>query len=487
MNKGNMSRRGFLARSLAGLTVGAGLPAWFAQDLLAEQQQEQARQARQPNGPNDRIVMAAIGVGTNYTRRGSGQLHGERGVHIMEDARRQRGVQFVAVCDVDRHNRDHAARLVGRDCRAFEDFRQVLQNRDINAITIGTPDHWHSLIAAAAMRAGKDVYCEKPLTLTVDEGKGLVRVQRATNKIFQTGSQQRTEFGGRFRLAAELVRNGRLGRVHRITTLIGANPRGGPFAAAAPPDGLNWDFWLGQTSRVDYVPQRCFYEFRWWYEYSGGKMTDWGAHHNDIAQWALGMDGSGPVAVEGRGEMPDRRPNCYNCHPTFEATYTYANGPGGAMGTRLICRNGPPDNFPARRANGSRYDNGVLFEGEDNKWIFVDRGTIVASDGDAMTSRLLSERLPAGATRLPVSNSQMGNFLECVRSRQQPICNVNVGHRSATVCHLGNIAIRTGRSLRWDPAQERFTGANADEGNRMLSREMRGEWGRFWQQQVGES
>ena len=484
MNKGNMSRRGFLANSLAGLTVGAGLPMWFAQELLAEQQEEQARQQRQPAGANDRIVMAAIGVGTNYTRRGGRPVHGERGVQIMRDAMGQRGVQMVAVCDVDRHNRDFAARLVGRDCRAVEDFREILRNRDIQAVTIGTPDHWHALIAVAAMRAGKDVYCEKPLTLTIDEGKGMVRTQQATNRVLQTGSQQRSD--PRFRLACELVRNNRIGRIQKVTTLIGDNPRGGPFMAAAPPDGLNWDFWLGQTPRVDYVPQRCFYEFRWWYEYSGGKMTDWGAHHNDIAQWGLGMDDSGPAEVEGRGEMPDRRANCYNCHPHFEATYRYANGPGGALGTRLICRSQPPADFPAR--NGARpHDNGILFEGEDRKWIFVNRGTIIASDGNATTSRLLTERLPAGATRLPVSANHMGNFIECVRSRRQPICNVVVGHRSVSVCHLGNIAIRTGWRLRWNPAEQRFTGDHAEEANRWLSRPMRGEWAAFWREQAGQA
>src|SRR5947209_943033 len=332
MDKGNMSRRGFLARSLAGLTLGAGLPMWYAREILAEQQEAQGRQAA---GGREPIVMGAIGVGTNYTRRGAGggAVHGERGIQIMQDAMR-RGARFVAVCDVDRHNREFAARIAGRDCRAVEDFRELLRNRDIQAVTIGTPDHWHALIAVAAMRAGKDVYCEKPLTLTIDEGKGIVRVAAATNRILQTGSQQRTEMAGRFRLAAELVRNNSIGRVHRITTLIGGNPVGGPFMTRMPPEGLNWNFWLGQTPRVDYVPQRCFYEFRWWYEYSGGKMTDWGAHHNDIAQWALNMDNSGPVRVERvSATAPANNPRSYNCHPHFEVRYTYANGANGANGT----------------------------------------------------------------------------------------------------------------------------------------------------------
>ncbi len=477
MNKGNMSRRGFLARSLTGLTA-AGLPIWFANEL---QTQAQEKTDAAPRGANDRIVMGAIGVGSNYTRRtGNQQLHGERGVQIMRDAMGQQGVRMIAVCDVDAHNKRFAANIVternrtgggNNECLQFEDYRQLLENRDINAVVIGTPDHWHALVAIAAMRAGKDVYCEKPMTLTLEESKAMVRVARETRRILQVGSQQRSD--NRFRLACELVRNNRIGRVQRITTLIGANPTGGPFTTERPPEGLNWDFWLGPTPQVEYSRQRCHYDFRWFYEYSGGKMTDWGAHHNDIAQWGLGMDESGPVSVSGSGASPDSRPHCFNCHPTFEAVYTYANGSNGATGTQLICRYGPPQNWIVRNAQGRPIDNGVLFEGEEGKWIFVNRGTIMASD-----RRLIDEPLPENATRLPVSTNHMGNFISCVRSRQQPICHVGVGHRSVSVCHIGNIAIRLGRGadrpLRWNPTEERFTGD--EEANRMLSRPMRGSW-----------
>src|SRR5262245_9536076 len=475
MNRGNMSRRGFLSRTLAGM-VGAGLPAWYAQDLLAAQEPQRVR----PPQANDRIVMGAIGTGTNYTRRGSGQLHGERGIGIMQDAMGQTGVQMVAVCDVDAHNKRYAANIVNQrnrntDCQQFEDYRELLRNRDIQAVTIGTPDHWHALVAIAAMRAGKDVYCEKPLTLTLAEGKEMVRVAQQTNRVLQTGSQQRSD--NRFRLACELVRNNRVGTVRRVSTFIGDNPRGGPFRVEQPPEGLNWNFWLGPTQRVDYVKERCHYEFRWWYEYSGGKMTDWGAHHNDIAQWALGMDDAGPISVAGTGQANDTRANCYNCHLGFEATYTYGNGPEGRAGTQLVCRPAPQAGWVGRDLREGRQnrapDNGVLFEGEDNKWIFVNRGMIAASD-----RRLLDEPLGQGATRLPVSTNHMANFITCVRNRQQPICHVGIGHRSCSVCHIGNIAIRLGRGadrpLRWDPRQERF--GDDEEANRMLSREMRAPW-----------
>jgi predicted dehydrogenase len=453
MNKGNLSRRGFLGRSLTALTVGAGLPAWYAQEILADEQDRAAREPRRP-AASDRIVLGMIGIGSPNSR----------GSQLLHDVRRQRGVEVVAVCDVDRRHRERAAQQVGNRPTQIEDYRELLRRPDINAVVIAVPDHWHALIAIAALRAGKDVYCEKPLTLTIDESKAVVEAVRRTNRVFQTGSQQRSD--ARFRLACELVRNGRIGRVRTVETRIGDNPRGGPFHTAAVPDGLNWDFWLGQTPRVDYVPQRCHYEFRWWYEYSGGKMTDWGAHHNDIAQWGLGMDNSGPVQIEGRGDAPSREPNSYNCHPHFTATYTYANGPEGRNGTVLRCTDAG--------------ENGIRFEGEGGRWIFVNRSRIGANDGDQRTSRLITDALPAGATRLEVSNDHMRNFIECVRSRRQPICNATVGHRSVTVCHLGNIAIRSGLRLRWDPEQQRFTGENAEAGNRWLSRPMRAPWDAEW-------
>jgi myo-inositol 2-dehydrogenase / D-chiro-inositol 1-dehydrogenase len=465
MEKGNLSRRGFIQRSLAGLTVGAGLPLWYAREVLAHELQT-AAQNQQPVQANDRIVMAAIGTGTNRTRRtGNQRLNGERGYQIMRDAMGQRGVQMVAVCDVDRPNAEFAAQAAGRDCQIFADFRRLLENRDIQAVTIGTPDHWHAIVAIAAMRAGKQVYCEKPLTLFHSQGQAMVRVSNDTHKILQTGSQQRSDT--RFRLACELVRNGRIGRISRIETRIGDNPVGGPFRAAPVPDGLDWNFWQGPTPQVEYVPQRCHYDFRWWYEYSGGKMTDWGAHHNDIAQWALGMDASGPVEVWPNAERttaPSSAANSYNCHPRFEVHYRYNNNGGGNNGTELVCM-----------SNG---ENGIRFEGENNQWIFVSRGVIRASDGNQRESRIIGEPLPQTATRLEVSNNHMGNFIACVRGggRTQPICNVTVGHRSVSVCHIGTIAIRTGLRLRWDPAREVFTGDNAEQANAMLTRPYRAPW-----------
>src|SRR5262245_39571785 len=291
-DRGNLSRRGFMRRSLAAM-VGAGLPLWYARETLDHQLS--AAEDKKP-AASDKIVVGLIGCG--------GQGRG-----IMKQAMGDKRVQVVAVCDVDSKRRDEtiAKDLKGsKDVKAYENFRELTDRKDINAVLIGTPDHWHALIAIDAMRKKKDVYCEKPLTLTVEEGKALVKVARATKRIFQVGSQQRSDRN--FRLACELARNGRIGKIQTIHTWIGANPVGGPFKKTDKPKELNWELWQGPTKKVDYIKERCHYQFRWWYEYSGGKMTDWGAHHNDIAQWALGKDGSGPVEVVSKGKEPSSDP-----------------------------------------------------------------------------------------------------------------------------------------------------------------------------------
>jgi predicted dehydrogenase len=441
LERGTLSRRGFLRRSVGGLTA-AGLPVWFAKDVVAQEEMDQAQQA-QPVQPSDTIIMGHIGCGG-------------RGRDIATQARRISSVRYVACCDVDRtRKQEFATWLGGQQIAQFEDYRELLARPDITAVTIATVDHWHALVAIEAMKHGKDVYCEKPLTLTINEGKAMVRVARETNRRLQTGSQQRTEFNGRFLLATELVRNGRLGRIEKIECRVGDNPLGGPYNQTPPPEGLNWDFWLGPTPHCDYVREKCHYTFRWFYDYSGGKMTDWGAHHLDIAQWALNMDHSGPTEVEGTGEGVDPRPLCYTAHPRFTATYKYANG------TTLVATDGMRE--PANS------NNGIHFTGEDGKWLFVSRNRIAASD-----QRLIDEPLPNNAVRLGQGNNHMQNFVNCVRSRNQPIANVEVGHRSVTVCHLGTIGIRTGLKLKWNPETEQFVD-NA-RANQWLSRPMRAPW-----------
>jgi predicted dehydrogenase len=449
-----------MQRSLAALTVGAGLPAWYAREVFALQQEQQ-----QPSpAANTRINLGAIGIGSPQSR---GRQIANAAISSGKDT-----IRYVAICDVDGRHRQSAVNFMKNngqgEVKEYRDYREMLDSKEIDAVTIAVPDHWHALVAIEALRKGKDVYCEKPLTLTIAEGQALAKVAKETGRIFQVGTQQRSEFGGRFRLATELVLNGRLGKIKKIETRVGANPTSPSLPKVDPPKELDWDFWLGPTPMVDYVETmvgkqvktRCHYEFRWWYEYSGGKMTDWGAHHNDIAQWALGMDGSGPISVEAEGKEPSKEPNSYNCHPQFKVTYGYANG------TQMVCSDRAPETAPQQTRQGD--GNGILFVGDNDQWIFVSRNTIIGSD-----EKLVKEPLPANATKVYPSSNHMANFLDCVRTRKPTICPADVGHRSVTVCHLGVIALRSGKKLKWDPVKEVFDDADA---NKMLSREYRAPW-----------
>jgi myo-inositol 2-dehydrogenase/D-chiro-inositol 1-dehydrogenase len=308
------------------------------------------------------------------------------------------------------------------------------------------------------VQAGKDVYCEKPLTLTIDEGKLLTRVVKESGRVVQVGTWQRSDHN--FRLACELVRGGRIGKLRKVTVVLGKNVQGGPFSVEQPPAHLNWDLWQGQTPDVPYIKERCHYTFRWWYEYSGGQMTDWGAHHIDIAQWGMGYDYSGPVEIDGRAKFPEI-PDGYNVAADFEARLVYADG------------------VEMEILDTGR--NGVMFEGDAGR-IFVNRGTVSGKPVEDLKDAPLDREQfklyphdnltrPPRTGKLDAIINQMGNFFDCVRSRQTPLSDVFSQHRSASVCHLANISMRLGRKLKWDPQQELFVGD--DEANRWLSREQR--------------
>jgi predicted dehydrogenase len=468
LERGNFSRRGFMTRSVAALTA-AGLPAWFANEQFGAF--ATAAQKNKKAAANDKLNMGVVGVGPNPRR--SNALYGA--------AKKYKHVNFTGVCDVDARHLAHAAAQYTRDgytVKGHADFRELNDRKDIDAVIIAVPDHWHALIAIDALRKGKDVYCEKPLTLTIEEALVLMKVVKETGKVLQTGSQQRTEMRGMFRLAAELCRSGRIGKIEMIECRIGGNPESGTIAAVQRPAGLDWDMWLGPTPKVPYRYEdsnrtNCHYQFRWFYDYSGGKMTDWGAHHLDIAQWCLGMDHNGPVAVE---VIESQKPKVkdsegFNCHPTFKVRYTYANGSEviamDGRGTEMEKMFDAKGN--AKKVGAS--DNGCLIKGEDGT-IFVSRGTIVASD-----EKILSEPLKEDPELYPSRpTDHMGNFLDCVKSRKDPICDVTIGAGSVIVCHLGTIALRSGKSLHWDPKAHTFTGTNAEIGNKMMSREMRSPW-----------
>jgi predicted dehydrogenase len=342
---------------------------------------------------------------------------------------------------------------------SFKDFRKLLDQKDVDIVVNGTPDHWHTLVNLAALKAGKDVYSEKPLTLTIDEGRRLVTAVKSSGRILQTGSQQRSDKN--FRLACELVRNGRLGELQQINVWLPSGRREGPFESKPVPAGLDWDMWLGQAPRTEYVPERCHQTFRYWWEYSGGTMTDWGAHHLDIAQWGAGRDKSGPVSIEAK-PLVEMIPGGFTAYSQYEVDYAYDDG------VKLVCRSTTANNWSGGVVDKAGQQHGVRFNGKDG-WIFVSRGKIEASSPD-----LLTTPLPASATRLYVSENHMRNFFDCVRSRQQPICDAEIGHRSVSVCHLGVIALRLGRKLQWNPTSERFVGDN--DANTWLAREMRKPW-----------
>ena len=442
-------RRQFLQRSALTLAGAAATQlispsAVKAEDAPAEKSEPRPKAARK--SPHDKVVVGLIGcgdLGRNYHLAGA----------LLPNKR----MDVAALCDVDANHRN----LAGRMCEGktstpvgiYEDFRHLLDRKDLDGVVIAVPDHWHALIAIAACEAGKDVYCQKPLTWCIEEGKALVAAARKYGTVFQTGSQQRSD--DRFRQACELVRNNKIGKIKQVDTVLHTVDSGQWTPPTTPPPELNWDFWLGPAPYADYAANRVHYEFRWFYDYSGGVMTDWGAHHNDIAQWGLGTDKTGPISVDGTDAQfhengPHTVPGTFNVH------YKYANG------TELICRT---NEFTDK---DGKFGNGIKFTGETG-WIFVSRSEIKASD-----PALLQIQLGPSDVHLIKSADHHNNWLDCIASRERCICDVEIGHRSVSICHIGNISMKLGRALNWNPDKEMFV--DDETANQMLGRPMRGPW-----------
>jgi len=389
--------------------------------------------------PSETITVGFIGTGGHGIGRNLRMVLGQ------PDAR------VLVVCDVDRNRMAQAKKLVDEkygntDCATTIDFRDILARRDIDAVMISTPDHWHVLISVMAAKAGKDVQCEKP-TLTIEEGKILVRTIRRYGRVFQTSTEDRSERV--YHRMAELVRNGRIGKLQRIEVILPKQPTrpGDPTPQPVPPE-LDYDMWLGPAPYAPYCKDRVHFNFRWIQDYSGGIITDWGTHLFDTAQWANDTERSGPVEIEGTGTFWSG--GLYNTVKDYDVTYRYANG------VVMTCRPGNP---------------GIRFIGTDG-WV-GNRGWLApleASSPDILDSVIGPDEIhlytnPAGEHR---------DFLDCVKTRKDPYFPVDIGHRVSTVCHLANIAIKLGRKLHWDPNKERFV--NDPEADRMMSRPMRSPW-----------
>jgi len=426
----NLPRRKFLqSTTLAAAGLSSGVWAF------------PASAQEKPKSALERLSVGAIGL------RYQGSVITEKASHFGD---------IRAVCDVDYHVRKQAKAAFGSTPKDYEDYQDLLANDEIDVVMIGAPDHWHAKMLIDACRAGKDVYCEKPLTLTIDEGKKIRDAVAQTEKVVQVGSWQRSD--SRFRLAVELVRQGRIGKLRNVEVVLGKNVQGGPFDVHPVPNNLNWDLWQGQTQDRPYIPERCHYTFRWWYDYSGGQMTDWGAHHIDIAQWAIGEN---PVEIVAKASYPTTDGSSYDVATDFHVTYRYPSGVEMTV------------------ADSGR--NGVLFTGSEGR-LFVNRGTVAGAPVDELKTRPLNRESfsiyghdnldrPERAGKLDAIINHMGNFFDCVERRLPTISDIESQHRSATTCHIGNIAMRLGRSLQWDATEERFVGDS--EADSHLRREQR--------------
>lgn len=455
MSHPNSTRRQFLL-TLAGSAAAGGLAAYWPGTSSAQAGESQEK--------NDRPHVALIGAGG-------------RGTHVAKWA--SQFAEVIAVCDVDRKNAERAKEQLGGKQEIYNDYRKLLQRNDLEAVINGTPDHWHTAINIAACKAGKDVYAEKPLTLTIDEGKLLRKVVRETGRVFQVGTQQRSE--QQFRTACELVRNGRIGRLREVYVLLPFwNTKGGPFPAQPVPKGLDWDMYQGQAPLREYCPQRTHFNYRWWFEYAGGIVCDWGQHHMDVAHWGMDVERSGPLEVHGRACFPNQgKPDCYNNPDRFVARMKY---PNDVELTYLVVRD---EKYLKSMAGGDisaeadaelfaglpeelkkEQRNGIMFLGDAGR-IMVNRGGIYGKAAD----ELAQNPLPSDAVRLYASNDHMQNFIECLKTRSKPATDVDIAHRVITACHLANIAIRLKRPIRWDSQAEEIVAD--DEANRWLAREQR--------------
>jgi myo-inositol 2-dehydrogenase / D-chiro-inositol 1-dehydrogenase len=428
--KPRLSRRSFLQRTATAACLAGVAPQIVPASVLGADGQ---------TAPSNQIAVGFIGTGD----------HG-MGWNLPPYLRHQ-SARVIAVCDVDGRRLTRAKQTVderykNEACFATKDFREVLARKDIDAVMISTPDHWHTLISLFAIQAGKDVQCEKP-TLTIHEGKVLVDAVRKHKRVFQTSTEDRSVV--EYHRIAELVRNGRIGKLQRIEVILPKQPTSPGDPTPQPvPAGFDWEMWLGPAPFAPYTKDRTHWNFRWIWDYSGGIICDWGAHLFDTAQWGNDTERSGPVEVEGTGTHWEG--GLYNTVKDYDVTYRYANG------VVMTCKPGNPS---------------IKFVGTDG-WVGNTgwRGPVQASSKEILESKIGADELHLYTNR----NGEHDDFLQCVKSRKDPYFPVDFGHRVSTVCHLANIAIKVGRKLRWDPVKEQFVGDEA--ANKLLDRPRRDPW-----------
>ncbi len=425
-----MTRRLWLKHAAAATAAVAGAPLFIPASALGV--------GSRP-APSKRLTLAIVGIGSMGLRNLKGFLN--------ED-----DCQITAVCDLDAARLKAGADEVNRHygdggCAQIHDFREVIARKDIDLLCLSVPDHWHSIPAILGLTAGKDIYGEKPLALTVAEGRAMANTVKRFDRVWQTGSWQRSV--PHFRFACNLVRSGRIGRVQRAEVGIGFGPTTGVEPVMPVPEGFDYEMWLGPAPWAPYTEKRCHFNFRWISDYAGGQITDWGAHHIDIAQWGLGTEETGPVEVEGVAKYPTE--GLWDTPVTYRFECRFASGQTMTMASEDV------------------FKNGVRFFGE-NGWIHVDRERVTAEP-----MSLLTEHYSGGMARnIADRQGHRRNFLDCVKSRGTPISNIEVAQRSITVAHLGNIAMLLGRKIRWNPQTESVL--NDISAQQMLSRAMRGPW-----------
>ena len=383
--------------------------------------------------PSERIRLGFIGVGN-------------QGTNNLKAFVTKKSARIAAICDVDRDRLGKAKTLIdmvtGGHVESYADYRSLLDSKQVDAVVVTTPDHWHALPTIHACQAGKDVYCEKPLSLFINEGKAMVAAARQNQRIVQTGSQQRSD--DKFRLACELVRSGALGKIKVVKVGIPRVNFVGPAVAnSAPPAELDYETWLGPAPKKPYNAKHVHYNFRFFWDYSGGQQTNFGAHHLDIVQWALDMDGRGPHRISATATY--HKDHWYEVPENYDITYEYEGG------VKVLA--------------GQAYPGGVTVEGEKGT-LHVTRGKIKSDPPDILTVE--------PTVRLYVSKDHHANWLECIKTRKAPICDVEIGSSSATVCHLGNIAIRTGETIGWDVGRRMVVGV--PEAVAMMDRPYRSPW-----------